>query len=358
MKFRFFLICIVVTLAQYGCTMEINPTPAFPIEETANVTLDLSTNRIPVTWSNLNLTGRLVYNAVDSTLATYNIQALDVMTGELHTVVQFQRQSWSDAVVVSPDHKTMVVAYTPPAQIPYGGQESLYRLYPEESEPLKLLVVPPTSADTYSQPAWSPDGKIIYMTHNNYKTMLRTEILRMTYPNGKPEKVIENAFWPRPSLDGKHLVYVALDPQTGKNQLSLANANGSDAHPVLVSGLPVPAVIDTPMISPDKQSILFSSPDQPSSVEPNWIDRFLGVQVAFADGTLPSDWWSVPISGGVAKQITRIQALALYGVYSPDRQFIASFSSGGIFVMKPDGTEVTMVVNDIGGITGTVSWIP
>jgi hypothetical protein len=26
--------------------------------------------------------------------------------------------------------------------------------------------------------------------------------------------------------------------------------------------------------------------------------------------------------------------------------------------MKPDGTEVTLIVNDVGGIPATVSWIP
>jgi Tol biopolymer transport system component len=228
----------------------------------------------------------------------------------------------------------------------------------DASRPPELFVKPPSSADQYSQPEWSPFGDYIYFAHLNYDTMATYEIMRMAYPDGKPEKLIDQAYWPRLSFDGTRLVYVALDPDTGRNQLSLANPDGSDAHPVLVRGLPVPQIIDVPMISPDNQSILFSSPDGLSAFEPNWIDKLLGVQTALADGSLPSDWWSVPISGGKATRLTQIQSLALYGVYSPDRKYIASYSADGIFVMRPDGTEITKIVKDIGGIVGTVNWLP
>ena len=142
------------------------------------------------------------------------------------------------------------------------------------------------------------------------------------------------------------------------NQLSLANADGSDAHPIPVSGLLVPEIVDVPMVSPDNDSILFSSPTAINAFVPSWTDKLFGVDVAHADGSLASDWWSVPVSGGKAKQLTNIEFLALYGAYSPARKHIASFSSNGIFVMKPDGTELTMIVKDVGGIVGTVNWLP
>jgi hypothetical protein len=88
------------------------------------------------------------------------------------------------------------------------------------------------------------------------------------------------------------------------------------------------------------------------------VDELLGVRVAHADGSLPSDWWSVSISGGTAVQLTNLQALALYGVFSPDKRHIASYSTDGIVVMKPDGTEVTKIVNEVSGIPGTVDWVP
>jgi Tol biopolymer transport system component len=240
----------------------------------------------------------------------------------------------------------------------YGGQESLYALPLDGTGQPELLLIPETGDDQYSQPTWSPDGRYVYLAHLNSQSMATYEILRMVYPNGSPEKVVDRAFWPRVSGDGSRLVYSALDPQTGANSLSFANADGTDRHQVAISGLPVPSVIDAPMFSPDNQSIIFSSPLGLKASVPNWIDKSLGVSIAYADGSLPSDWWSVPAAGGKAIQLTNTQSLALYGVFSPDRKQIASYSSNGIFVMNPDGSEVTMVVKDVGGISGTTNWMP
>ncbi len=222
----------------------------------------------------------------------------------------------------------------------------------------ELLIIPPTDQDQFSQPIWSPDGKYVYFAHINYQSMATYEIMRMVYPDGSLEKVVDHAYWPRLSEDGTRLLYVSLDPQSGMNLLFFANADGTDAHQVPINGLPVPSVIDSPMFSPDNQSIIFSSPVGLKASVPNWLDQLLGVTVAHADGSLPSDWWSVSASGGTAIQLTYVQSLALFGAFSPDKKHIASYSTDGIFVMKPDGSEVTMVVDDVGGIPGTVNWIP
>ena len=84
----------------------------------------------------------------------------------------------------------------------------------------------------------------------------------------------------------------------------------------------------------------------------------MGVSVAKADGTIPSDWWSVPISGGVATRLTNLQTLGLFASVSPDNQHIASFSQDNIFVMNPDGSGLTMLIPNTQGLPGTVSWIP
>ena len=207
-------------------------------------------------------------------------------------------------------------------------------------------------------PNGPPDGKYIYLAHVNYHSMETYEIMRMAYPDGKPEKLIDLAYWPRLSPDGTQLIYVAFDADTGQNRLFIANANGSQARQIPLTGLPVPQIIDVPMISPDNRSIIFSSPDGIKGFTPNWLDKLLDVQKLLADGSLPSDWWSVPISGGAVTQLTNLQSLALYGAYSPDHKYIASYSANGIFVMKPNGTQLTILVNDVGGIVGTVNWLP
>jgi Tol biopolymer transport system component len=335
---------IIIPTATTEQATEAPPTPA-PVQ-------------IPVTWANLNLTGKLVYTAVDNSMTTINVQVLDLITGQVVTIFQIPSGGWADAAVVSPDVKTLILSYLPPTNASYGGQASLYSLPADGSGPLRILITPPTGTDQYSQPVWSPDSRYVYFAHIDLQSMTTYEIMRMAYPDGKPEKLIEHAYWPRVSNDGTQFIYVALDPQSGVNSLFIANGDGTDPHQISLTGLPVPSVIDTPMFSSDNQTILFSSPDATRSFAPSWVDRIFGVISVSADGSLPSDWWSVPITGGIAHQLTHIQALALYGSFSPDQQYIASYSANGIFVMKPNGTEVTMIVNEVGGIVGTVNWIP
>jgi Tol biopolymer transport system component len=355
-KSHFFAWWLVLSLTISDCSIEISqstvtasPTSNDPAVQTA---------RALMPWAKLNLSGKLVYNTSNSTVGTVGVQSLDLETGDRFTIFQAPGDGWVYEVAVSPDHTTLVLTYSPPMNAAYGGQGTLYQMPLDASEPPQLLFPPPTSKDQFSQPAWSPDGKYIYFSHINFESMENPEIMRMAYPDGKPEKLIGNAYWPRLSDDGSQLVYVALDPQSGENYLFIANSDGTAPQQVRLRRLPVSFIIDAPMFSPDNQFIVFSSPIGSRASAPNWVDKLLGVTVARADGTLPSDWWRVAASGGKAIQLTHVQSLALFGTFSPDRKYIASCSLDGIFVMKPDGSEVSMVVNDTGGISGTVSWIP
>jgi hypothetical protein len=359
-KLHFFAWGLVFAGMILGCSVEVNqPSVAVsPIANTQNPNESPAPAKIPVTWANLNLTGKLVYVAANNTTARVSVQSLDLKTGDLVTIFQVPQRGWVDAVAVSADYKTLLLSYSPPMEAPYGGQGSIYSMALDGSKSPQLVVTPTDNQDTYFQPAWSPDGKYVYFAHVNYESMTIYEIMRMAYPNGKPEKLIDHAYWPRISEDNTLLVYVGIESKTGINQLTFAKLDGTYSHQVPVNGLPIPSVIDTPMFSPDNQTILFSSPIGIRASAPNWLDKLFGVQIARADGSLPSDWWSIPQGGGTAKQLTNVQSLALYGVFSPDNKNIASYSTDGIFVMKPDGTELTIVVNDVGGIPGTVNWIP
>jgi Tol biopolymer transport system component len=148
-----------------------------------------------------------------------------------------------------------------------------------------------------------------------------------------------------------------MDPNTGKNKIFVANADGSNAQEVILSGAWTPDIIDAPIFSPDGQSILFSAPIPPQGSAPSWIEKLFGVQVAKAH-SIPSDWWSVPLTGGNITRITNIGATGLIASLSPDKRFIASYSGNGLFVMSPDGTNLTLLIPDTGGIPGTVNWIP
>jgi Tol biopolymer transport system component len=359
---------LIFTVVISSCTIDINqplaPSPAASsggniTPQTTNGTLSPSTTIIPVTWGNLNLSGKLVYiSAVfQNQSVSMGIRLLDLTTGIVTTIFQTPESSWVDAVAVSPDGKQMILSYAPPMNTPYGGTRALYNLPIDGSGFPHLLLSPASEYEQYYQPEWSPDGNFLYFTHlNNHQGSVTYDIWRMPYPNGKPEKLADNAAWPRISGDGTRLVYVSINPGTGVNRIVLANADGTDAHKIPLKGSSI-SIIDAPMFSADNQSIFFSAPNLGQSSAPDVLPVRLNLSRFLANGSIPSDWWSVPVTGGKLKQLTNIRSLALFGNYSPDKKYIALYSADGIYVMYPDGSGLTVVVSEVGQIGGTVSWI-
>ncbi len=391
MKKKLLYSVLVISLLLSACTVDISqsadptatvqaaPVTAAPLQQPAKPPSStmkignpsLPTSQIPVTWGSLHLTGTLVYMSSKETQSTpiMSVQALDLATGQITAIFQAPSGAWIDFISVSPDEKQLLMAYLPPRDpnaTSSAAQQALYTMPTDGSQSPQILFTPPSSNDQYYEPVWSPDGKYIYFAHVDYAAPPKVagqhypsyEILRVTYPlSGQPQKVADGAYWPRLSADGARLAYVTLDPVDGTNKLFVANADGSGAYQVALNGLYVPQIIDAPFFTPDDKSVLYSavSPTQPS--QPNWVDKLFGITEAYAH-TVPSDWWSVPIGGGTPTQLTHIAAVGLYASLSPDKKYIASYSGNGVFVMNPDGTGSTTIVPDVGGLAGTVSWIP
>ena len=352
------LVCsCAVEINQMIETPQVNPTPVI------SSTSSFPVPQVPVTWAHLNLTGKLVYlsSAMEGDQLTSTIQILDLATGEIATIFSVP-SAWTYYATLSPDAKMLAMSYVPPRQPNAPSNRSLYLLPLDISTEAQPLLPPPTSDDHYTQIEWTPDGKYLYYVH--YNSQLRLEglldpvydLFRMNYPDGQPEKVADYAFWPRISSDSSRLVFIHVDPETAKNELFVANVDGSNAQRVVLSGPQVPEILDAPIFSPDGQSILFSVPESSQSYQPHFFERLMGVQVAKAHD-VPSDWWSVPVTGGVPTRLTNLQTINLFASLSPDQQHIASLSGEGIFVMDLDGSNLTQLVSDP-GVHGTVSWIP
>jgi Tol biopolymer transport system component len=382
-----YILPIIFTLILSGCSINITeaptvspspqignnfsaftPTPSLNSntdQQNITVTPPFPTVNIPVTWADLNLTGRLVYinarQGNNGPLLSMNI--LDLVTGGITPIFQGPDVSWIYYVTISPDGKNLMMSYSAPPQDHNPINQDLYIMPLDGSQPPQLFIEPPTQYDQYLQAEWSPDGNYIYYVHNNYQNQPIGqhypiyEIYRLAYPTGQPEKVADQAFWPRLSPDGSRLVYISMDPTTGKNKIFLANADGSNAQEVGLSGVWTPDIIDAPIFSPDGQSIIFSALSPPQTSAPSWIEKLFGILVAEAH-SIPSDWWSVPLAGGTATRLTSIRATGLFASVSPDKRYIASYSGNGLFVMNPDGTNLTLLIPDMGGIPGTVTWIP
>ena len=353
-----------------GCTMELNqPGTANPPSgvgslSPTSVAPDASgaapSSTIHVTWADLNLSGRLVYSTVSNASGVYTsrIQMLDLVTGGINTVFTVTGNAWIYYLTVSPDSKQLIMSYAPPSEPGSISSTSLYVLPLEGADSPQLLFTPPSPVDRFIQVEWSPDGKYVYFVHYNPEGQSSDQatpayqISRMAFPGGQPEKIFDHAFWARVSPDSSKLVYVSAEPGSVTNKLFVANADGTDPREVVFSA--PPQIIDAPLFSPDGRSILYSAPSPAQSYQPNLLDRLMGIQVVKAHN-IPSDWWSVPVTGGAPTRLTQIQTIKLFASISPDQTRIASVSGEGIFVMDLDGANLRQLLFDP-GVSSTVSW--
>jgi Tol biopolymer transport system component len=368
-------VCLLLGVFLFSsCSINLSQGPATtpiptPVQSGAGqaVAVTPTVPRIPVTWGDLNLTGKLIYigNTPGSDSSTMAVQSLDLKTGEISTIFQGPPNSWIYSVSILLSKKQLVMAYAPPSAQNKPTNPALYTMPLDGSEAPHLLFPPASADDEYLQPVWSPDGKTIYFSHFLYQTPSKngaqgqnSDLYRLSYPDGAITKIASQAFWPNVSADSTHIVYVTIDPNDGTNKLYLANADGANARQVEMTADWVPSYIDAPIFSPDGESILYSAVSlSKSSASATWLEKLLGVTVVSAH-SLPSDWWTVPVQGGTTTQLTHLQTTSLYASISPDKKYIACYSGAGLFLMQPDGTGVTMLVNGAGNAPSSVSWIP
>jgi hypothetical protein len=314
---------------------------------------------VPVTWTALHLSGKLVFTA-----GTAGIAQLDLGSGQATLLFRpaDPQNAYVTAQSVSPDGKTLVMAYAPPPkdnamQLGYTG---LFLLPIDGSKPPEPLLEHIAQKETYSNPTWSPDGQFLYFVH--YSTGSGTgqvinEIERMNLATRQVNAIVKNALWPRLSPDGTQLVYVRVDP-SGVNTLFVAAPDGQQARQI---ALPTWfQFVDSPMLSPDNQTLLFSGATPSPTPSPSSLDRFWSVPVAWADGG-PANWWTLPTQGGQPVQLTHVQDTGLYGSFSPDGRHVAYLSGSGLFVMAADGQGLVALMSPgvfPGAIWfGTLEWL-
>jgi hypothetical protein len=93
-----------------------------PVDEAVN---------IPVTWGNLNLTGRLIYIVADFKGGSSKgglrvaLRSLDLVTGKVTTSFETEVGGWVRSLAVAPDLKDLVISYSPSPDEPLGGKEEL-----------------------------------------------------------------------------------------------------------------------------------------------------------------------------------------------------------------------------------------
>ncbi len=336
------------------------PSATTPISNTTPVPVSSAT---PVAWSSLGLTGKLIFTRGN----TGGVARLDLASGALTTLFQPPSGSWAlNESTVSPDRQQIVISYAPPfdpTQMQFG-YTNLYQLPLDGSAPPECLIEVTDPYESYSMPAWSPDGRYLYYVHSqpvygeNGQPMATNYWLeRRVYPAGQPERILENALSPRISPDGSKLVYLPAFPLDDPNELYLANADGTEVTPLLADG-PFTRV-DMPLFSPDGQTIFFNAAGD-NHVTPEaltWLDQLFGVQIAYAHPNA-AEWWQVRVTGGAPKAVTQydFSTVNMPGAFSADGRQLFFTTLQSLYVMDSNGTSLIPLL-DL-KTAGTVDWIP
>lgn len=281
---------------------------------------------------------------------------LDLETGEQTTLFDPPEDAWLSELAVSPDGSQILLAYGPPpgeGEIQFGFTDLFLMPADGSSAPTPLLQREDPS-ESYFNVSWPVDD-IIYYAHfapsvdDLGAITYSSQVERHHLVNGQTEVLAPGAAWPRLSRDDTMLAYV-----TEENDFLLAGADGSSPRPILDPERF--SAVDAPLFSPDNSLICFSAVSPSTASLPSFWDRLVGVDVAQAH-SVPSDWWCMPVDGsGEPQRLTNLDAIGLYGDFDEGGQHLAFISAAGVYVMGPDGSDLTQL-QEI-PTTGTIDWVP
>lgn len=300
--------------------------------------------------------GRLVFIEIDG--GDQFLSQYSVAKGAVTRLFTVPANGWLAHAAVAPQGDRVVLSYAPPppeGQIQFGYTH-LYEMSLTADTSPTLLLPPDTPDEVFFNPVWSPDGRFLYFSHVRPEDAgagtFTTVLQRWNVDTGEITAVAANAIWPRPSPDGTQLAYVAVNPQTQANGLVVSRADGSEPRQLV----PEDAfqVVDVPVFSPDGQWLYFSAAQNATSGR-SWWEWLLGVQVAAAHN-IPSDWYRIPLQGGVPERLTFIDGVNLFGLFAPDGETLFFTSASGLQQMQPDGTGIRRLTET--AAAPSLSWQP
>ena len=240
-------------------------------------------------------------------------------------------------------HKAHSLSWSPDGtQIVFSDDYNLY-LVDADGQAVRLLTDEPLPKDSASQasgPAWAADGQTIYFEKRLPGEAVNLEVFAIQ-PDGEGLQQLTDTpgynFSPRPSLDGKQLVFVSS--RDGDSEVYLMDADGSRPRRLTID----PAVDSDPAWSPDGQWLAFVSNRS---------------EMAGSE-TRPYEIHLISRDGAVTCQLTTgdIQPSGL--AWSPDGQFILfrSLAADALMAVRPDGSSLYTLFSDASlQIIGAPAW--
>jgi len=305
----------------------------------------------------LGLHGSLIFTDYDLGLAR-----LDLAKDTITPIFQPLPNGLVSAAALSPDGKTLLLAYSPPPSPDSAqfGFTQIYTMPADDSSDPALLVHEEGDIQLYFSPAWTPDGKSVY-----YERYLSQQdpssgqpeyaVERVDYPpSGAGKTILHNVFNVAVSPDGKRLVYVVLDQADFSNDLFVSNSDGTEPQPILPKHAFL--AIDISIFTPDGHSIIFAAAGDGPHAQGAWNDEFVGYRLSPSLHSIPEDLWRVSLVDHRLQRLTQLGTFGYNPSFSPDGRYIAFSSVNGIFVMRPDGSDLTQIYSQSGN--GTLQWVP
>lgn len=361
---RTLLIWLLTTIMFLGaCSVEINQpsgdAAATTATNTANEDADESSGAATAVTESVPLSpevlsGQIYY--VNFVEQQPRLVSLDPASGEEVIVFEPPENAWLNEISLSPDGSQIVMTYAPPPEegaIQFGFTD-IYVMPADGSQAPRPILQRKEESEIFFNVTWPLDN-ILYYSHllpgtdDTGNAILISQIERLPFPDGTPEVLVQEAAWPRLSADGLSLAYV-----TEINEFLIAQADGS--QPVQLLNPDAFGAVDAPLFSPDGQLIYFSAVNAEPLAHLSLWDRLLGVRIAEAHD-IPSDWWVMPTDGSKGPQrLTNLNAISMYGDFSPNEKHIAFITSDGVYVMNPDGSGLLQLRDT--PTVGTLDWVP
>jgi Tol biopolymer transport system component len=271
-------------------------------------------------------------------------------------VYSFPEQSFPASPAVAPDGKTVVFSVFSfgkgPEDPSYGTD--LYLINADGTEP-RVLLAHKDPAETFTDPAWSADGKMIYFTRRSPNGEYRIERVRLD--GSERQVVVESAQNPTLSADGQYLAYISFGNSSQTTQLIIAGVDGGNPRLVLKDfGF---QSVSSPRFAPTGNRLVFAAvplnPASPSASALSGFDPLAWVRprTALAHG-VPWDLWLINADGSELRQLTMIQEDFPIPTWSPDGAWIAFKGEMGLYVVDVAGGQVRRVSDDI---AAGIAWI-
>lgn len=274
-------------------------------------------------------------------------------------ITHFGQDSYADAPTFSPDSGLVafVVVTQPPitATVPVPTSA----LYVMDADGSNLRPVWKPAQGLLSSPTWAGDGQALYVATNGvhlttgaYGGERELEVVRVDLATGAQQPLLKDALDPSISRDGTSMAYLQLSKDGYTMSLEVAAPDGSGARQVL--GGEGFQGFYAPRFSPDGKQIVVAAmggpetdaqgyPVKASSSSPlAGLIALLAPPTAEAHG-MPWELWTVNTDRTGLRRLTVFYEDLPMASFSPDGQQIVVMGAGGIYLMRPDGSQLRRI---------------